>query len=151
MKGIETKMLDTNNLIVREYKLWYPTFYKRTVDCAITGYHLLLAVLDDGTKLEFCSLDNSLRDVTRSYDTDYLDNMDDVEYRREFGDRLKTLLRDRNFRHDFLANTVGISRQSMSMYINGKAMPSIHIVRRIARALDCDIRDLVDFDYVLRD
>lgn len=144
-------MLDESKLIVREYKLWYPTFYDRTVDCVITGYHLLLAVLDDGTKLEFCSLDNSLRDVSRTYDPDLLDNMDDIEYRREFGDRLKTLLRDRNLRHESLASTVGVSRQSMSMYINGKAMPSIRIARRIARALNCDIRDLVDFDYVLRD
>lgn len=144
-------MFDENELIVREYKLWYPTFYDRTTECFITGYHLLLAILEDGTKVEFCSLDNSLRDVSRSYNPDLLDTMEDREYRKEFGDRLKTLLRDRSIRHDALAESVGVSRQSMSMYINGKSLPSIRIVRRIARVLNCDVRDLIDFDYILRD
>lgn len=144
-------MMNENELIVREYKLWYPTFYDRTVDCVINGYHLLLAVLDNGSKVEFCSLDNSLRDVTNVYTFVSDDNMSDDDYKKAIGDRLKTLLRDRSIRHDTLAEMVGVSRQSMSMYVNGRALPSIRIVRRIAKALNCDVRDLIDFDYILRD
>lgn len=136
--------------VVEQYKLWYPTFYNRTVDYVTTGYHLLLAVLNDGSKVEFCSLDNSLRDVTRSYDPEFNSNMSDEDYKKEFGSRLKTLLRDRSMKHENLADMIGVSRQSISMYINGKAMPNIRIVRCIARALECDVRDLIDFDYVLR-
>lgn len=144
-------MMDENELIVREYKLWYPAFYERTVDCAITGYNLLLAVLDNGDKLEFCMMDKSLRDVTYNYSIENDDAVSDEEYRKIIGDRLKTLLRDRSLRHERLAEMIGVSRQSMSMYINGRSLPSVRIIRRIARALNCDIRDIIDFDYVLRD
>lgn len=144
-------MLNENELIVQEYKLWYPTFYERTVDCVITGYHLLLAILDNGNKVEFCSLDNTLRDVTRTYDVNFNESINEADYRNELGDRIKTLLRDRSLKQDTLAEMVGVSRISMSKYINGRVMPSVLIIRRIARALDCDIRDLIDFDYVLRD
>ena len=144
-------MLDESKLIVREYKIWYPTLYDRTVDCVVTGRHLLLAILDDGTRLEFCSLDNSLRDVTHIYNYETEDAMSEEDYRKAVGDRIKILARDRSLRHETLAELVGVSRQSMSMYINGRSLPSIRIVRRIARALNCDVRDLIDFDYILRD
>lgn len=143
-------MLDENELIVREYKLWYPTFYERTVDCVINGYHLLLAILDNGTKLEFCSLDNTLREVTNIYNFESEDAMSDDDYRKAVGDRIKTLLRDRSMKHETLAEMVGVSRQSMSMYINGRTLPNVRIIRRIARALNCDVRDIIDFDYILR-
>lgn len=143
-------MLDENEPIIREYKLWYPTFYERTVEYVINGYHLLLAILDNGTKLEFCSIDNTLRDVTNIYNLELEDDMTDEEYRKVVGDRIKTLLRDRSMKHETLAEMVGVSRQSMSMYINGRALPNVRIIRRIAKILNCDVRDIIDFDYVLR-
>ena len=144
-------MFDENERIIREYKLWYPSFYERTIDITITGYHLLLAVLDNGNKVEFSLLDNSLRDVTHMYSYETEDDMSEEEYRKAVGDRIKTLSRDRSLKHESLAELVGVSRQSMSMYINGRSLPSIRIVRRMAKALNCDVRDLIDFDYILRD
>lgn len=143
-------MFDENERIIREYKLWYPTFYERTIDIAITGYHLLLASLDDGNKVEFSLLDNSLRDVTHIY-TNGSDDASEEEWRKRFGDRLKTLLRDRSFKHESFSELLGISRAMLSRYINGKATPSSYVIQRIARVLNCDVRDLIDFDYILRD
>ena len=143
-------MIDCNERIVSEFKLWYPLFYERTVDCVINGYHSLLAILNDGTKLEFSSLDNTLRDVTRIYDPDYNTNMSEEEWRKEFGNRLNALLRDRSMKHEVLADRLGVSRIMVSKYINGKATPSSYNLKRIARVLDCDIRELVDFDYAVR-
>lgn len=143
-------MADQNERVISEFKMWYPTFYERAEFITTVGYHLVLAALDDGTKVEFCSLDNTLRDVTRTYDTDFNDNMDDEEYRKEFSIRLKTLLHDRGIKQEDLADTIGVSRQIMSRYINGKSMPKVYIIRRMSRVLDCDIRDLIDFDYILR-
>ena len=138
-------MFNENELVVREYKLWFPQFYERTVDMSVIGYHLLMAKLDNGSKVEFSMLDNSLRDVTDIYNV-ASDNMTDDEYRKAVGDRIKALLRDRNLKHETLAEMVGVSRQSMSMYINGRTLPSIRIVCRIAKALKCDVKDIIEFD-----
>lgn len=144
-------MFDENERIIREYKLWYPSFYDRTIDITITGYHMLLAVLDNGNKVEFSLLDNGLRDVTNIYNVELDDDMDEEEWRKRFGDRLKTLIRDRSFSHETMSSLLGISRVMLSKYINGKATPSSYVINRIARVLNCDVRDLVDFNYILRD
>ena len=143
-------MLDRNERVVNEFKRWHPTFYERTVKCIITGYHLLLAILDDDTKLEFSSLDNTLRDVTQLYDPEYNSHISEIEWRKSFSSRLKTILYDRSIKQEVLADMLGISRTMLSKYINGKATPSSYNLNRIARALSCDVRDLVDFDYILR-
>ena len=137
-------MIERNERVVTEYKMWYPTFYERTVDITITGYHSLIAVLDDGTKLEFSTLDNALKDVTRFYDSDSVLEMSEEEWRKEYGHRLKTLLYDRSIRHDALADKLGLSRVMISKYINGKATPSTYITNRIARILDCEPGDLTN-------
>lgn len=144
-------MFDENELIIREYKLWYPTFYERTVDITITGYHLLLAVLDNGNKVEFSLLDNGLRDVTHIYRLENDDDMSEEEWRKSFGDRLRTMMRDRSISHESMSALLGISRAMLSRYVNGKATPSTYIMRRIARVLNCDLRDIADFNYILRD
>ena len=144
-------MFDENERIVKEYRLWYPSFYERTVDITITGYHMLLAVLDNGNKVEFSLLDNGLRDVTHIYGVETDDDMNEEEWRKKFGDRLRTLIRDRSFSHETLSEILGISRAMLSRYVNGKATPSSYIIKRIARILNCDVRDLIDFDYILRD
>lgn len=143
-------MLDRNERVANEFKRWHPTFYKRTIECIITGYHLLLAILDDGTKLEFSSLDNSLRDVTQMYDPDYNAHMSEIEWRNSFSSKLKSLIHDRSIKQEVLADMLGISRTMLSKYINGKATPSSYNLNRIARVLGCDVRDLIDFDYILR-
>ena len=143
-------MLDNNERVVNEFKMWYPTFAERTVECTINGYHSLLAILEDGTKLEFSSLDNTLRDVTRLYDPDYNRNITEEEWRDSFGSKLKSMLHDRSIKQEAMADMLGISRVMLNKYINGKATPSSYNLNRIARILNCDIRDLVDFDYILR-
>lgn len=141
-------MVDRNERVITEFKMWYPEFYKRTVDCDITGYHSLIATLDDGSKLEFSTLDNTLLDVTRFHSPDYILDMSEEEWRKEYGRRLKTLLHDRSIRHEILADKLGLSKVMVSKYINGKATPSTYITSRIARLLDCDTRELTDPGYI---
>lgn len=143
-------MLDRDERVVNEFKMWYPTFYRQTAEYIVNGYHSLLAILDDGTKLEFSSLDNTVRDVTQLYDPEYNSHMSEIEWRNSFGIRLKSLLHDRSIKQEALADMLGISRPMLSKYINGKATPSSYNLNRIAKVLNCDVRDLVDFDYLLR-
>mgnify|MGYP002509153563 CR=1 FL=1 len=144
-------MGEYSDRVIDDFKRWYPLFYERSVKRIPIGFHLLLVVLEDGTKLEFSSIDNTLRDVTRTYDLEFNDHMSDDEYRVALGDRLKALMKDRAIKQETLADMVGISRQIMSRYVNGRTTPNVHIARRMARVLDCDIREIIDFDYILRD
>lgn len=134
--------------VVESYKMWFPNFYERTTDYHIIGYSLLLVTLKDGTKLEYCSLDNSICDVTKFYNPEFTENISESEWRKMFGHRLKVLLHDRNIKHETLAEMLNISKVMVSKYINGTATPSSFNMRRIAKYLGCIASDLIDFDYI---
>lgn len=42
-----------------------------------------------------------------------------------------------------LANKVGVSQNSLSLYETGKRFPRRMILERLAKILECDIRDIV--------
>ena len=92
-----------------------------------------------------------MSDVTRYYDSEYVTNMSEDEWRMEYGRRLKSILRDRTIRQEQLADDLKLSRMMISKYINGKATPSAYNASRIAKALNCDTRELTDFSYIPRE
>ena len=55
----------------------------------------------------------------------------------------------RNITQKDLAVQTGISYISICRYTRGERVPDIFIIRKIAKALDCEIIELIDFDYLL--
>lgn len=60
-----------------------------------------------------------------------------------FGHRLKVLMADRGISVSELAEMTGVSRQTISSYLNSGALPALETSLRIAKVLDVTVDQLV--------
>ncbi|MEO2070301.1 MAG: helix-turn-helix transcriptional regulator [Zunongwangia sp.] len=56
--------------------------------------------------------------------------------------RLRELLKEKNMTGKQLAEEVGVSTVSMSNIVSGNSFPRPDVLRKIAKALDVELRDL---------
>jgi ribosome-binding protein aMBF1 (putative translation factor) len=141
-------MLKKYEQIIDGYKVWHPSLFSQTVECRPSGHHSILASLNDGSKIEYDSRDNTIRDVTKYYDHENNDNVDEITWRKEFGRKLQRAIQDKGISQETLSEITGLSRQMISRYIRGNSTPSGYVVSRLAEALDCDVRELTKFGYI---
>lgn len=140
-------MLSRYERIVESYKIWYPTFYEKTVDCKPVGQTCILVTLKDGCKMEYDSYDNSIRDVTNLYVRAKTDGVDEEMWRKEFGRKLYKAIITNGITNERLSDITGISRQMLSRYIRGHSTPSGYILSRLSEALNCDVRELTKLGF----
>jgi transcriptional regulator with XRE-family HTH domain len=76
--------------------------------------------------------------------------MSEVKWMDEFGYHLKKQLEYAWMTRAELAEVTGISLATICRYISGQQKPSVTNVINIARALDCDIDTLVNFEEDIR-
>lgn len=138
-------MLERYEMIIHSYKNYFPNFYSQTVECRPSGRHCILVTLNDGSKMEFNSFDNSIRDVSKYYDRR---SVDETSWRKEFGRKLYRAIVDKGITQEALADTLGISRQMLSRYVTGNSTPSSYNLARLSEILDCDVRELTRFGYI---
>lgn len=141
-------MLKRYEQIIDEYRAWHPGLYRRTVDCIPSGKYSILASLNDGSRIEYNSLDKTIRDVTRLYSHEADESLDEVAWRKEFGRKLHRAISERGMTQEQLSETTGISRQMLSRYVRGTSTPSGYILSRLVEALGCDVRELTKFGYI---
>lgn len=141
-------MLEQYKRIIESYKTWYPIMYKQTVDCRPSGRYTILVTLEDGTRIEYNSFDNTIKDVTKFYIHDSEENVDEEQWRKEFGRKLRLAITNRGISQEKVADRVGISRQMMTRYVRGSSTPSGYILSKLSEILDCDVRELTRFGYI---
>lgn len=141
-------MLKRYAQIIEDYRTWHPSLYEKTVECRPSSRYCILATLKDGSKVEFNSLDNTIRDVTRLYTYDSSKSIDEDVWRKEFGRKLQRAMTEKNVTQERLSETTGISRQMLSRYVRGTSTPSGYILSRLVDILKCDIRELTKFGYI---
>lgn len=141
-------MLTKYEQIIDGYKTWYPNLHSRTVECRPSGYYTILVTLDDGSKMEYSSFDNTIRDVTKLYIRDESGAVDETVWRKEFGHRLRTTMTEKCMNQERLADLIGVSRQMMSRYVRGTSTPSGYTLTRLSEVLGCDVRELTRFGYI---
>lgn len=140
-------MLRRYEKIIDDFRLWHPSLYEQTVDCRPSGRYCILVELNDGSKMEYNSLDNTIRDVTRFYSCESGD-VDEQTWRKEFGRKLHRAIVDKGITQEQLSDMTGISRQMLSRYVRGNSTPSGYILSRLSEILECDVRELTRFSYV---
>lgn len=143
-------MLNRYEKIVDAYKTWYPGLYEQTVECRPSGRYSILVTLDDDTKMEYDSSDNTIRNVTKLYSREQAD-MDEESWRKEFGHKLRRAISDKGINQDRLSEMLGISRQMLTRYVRGTSTPSGYNLTRLCEVLDCDVRELTKFGYIDED
>lgn len=142
-------MLSIYEHIIDGYKTWYPNLFSQTVECRPSGRSSILVTLNDGSKLEYDSRDNTIRDVTKYFSReDDAGSIDEISWRKEFGRKLYRAIQDKGINQEMLADTIGISRQMISRYVRGNSTPSGYILSRLTEVLGCDVRELTKFGYI---
>lgn len=141
-------MLERYEKILATYKAWHPGLYKQTVECRPSGRNSILITLDDGTRMEYNSLDNTIRNVTKLYSHEQKDVMDEESWRKEFGLKLRRAIFEKGINQDRLSEMLGISRQMLTRYVRGTSTPSGYNLTRLCEVLDCDVRELTKFGYI---
>jgi ribosome-binding protein aMBF1 (putative translation factor) len=131
-------------IMINSYKTWFPSLYEKTIKCTPRSKYSIVAELEDGTRMEFDGVHNTVRDVTCHYDPNQ--TVDEDAWRKEFGYRLREAMIDRGINQEMLSDLSGISRQMITRYVRGHSTPSAYTIDRLARILKCDVRDLTRFD-----
>ena len=75
--------------------------------------------------------------------------MTELEWINIFGDNLADMLKDANMTQQELADTTGLSKATISSYINKRKAPGLKAIINIAHALDCSVDDLMDFEEMI--
>lgn len=141
-------MLKRYSKIVDEYKTWYPNLYSRTIECKPSGKYSILALLSDGSRVEYNFADNTIRDVTKLYNKVFVNEMNEETWRQEFGRKLRKVILDKGTTQEKLSELTGISRQMLTRYVRGNSTPSGYVLSKLTEALECDVRELIKFGYL---
>lgn len=66
------------------------------------------------------------------------------EFMRQFGDNLSWFLKHYQLTHRQLAKAIGVSRPTVSQYINGNRLPPPDVVVNIMQTIGCEFDELFD-------
>lgn len=112
----------------------------------VTSFEIII-YLSDGTHMRYNGGDRSFG-YLRNYETDELGNytMSDEEYKQAFSDKFRRIMNASMVNQNCLSEQTGISRISISRYLNGKSLPDCRNLSRLANALGCSITELTNFD-----
>ena len=131
-ENILTQFLDHHPYMEKDLCVWRPR-----------GELGIRVQLIDGTEYDYDIISNGIRRVVDHS----MHNMEDITEERcraSIAYHLVELMTLRGFSQNTLAAYTGLGRGSINNYINGKATPSATALRKLARALDCNITDLLD-------
>lgn len=124
--------------ILNQFKMYFPDLHKHGVDWWKSGPYHITILLDDNSRVEFDSSENTIRHVRvvdRFTDNDIL--------RKEIGRNIKKFIVYRGMRQQDVSEKTGITQAMLSRYINGTSMPGIDKLHVLASVLNCRLDDLL--------
>jgi transcriptional regulator with XRE-family HTH domain len=68
-----------------------------------------------------------------------------MDIKEKFGNRLKTLRKEKGLSQEELALKSGLNRPYISAIEKGKRNVSLEVMEKLAEAMDIEIRGLIDF------
>ena len=75
--------------------------------------------------------------------------MTELQWMKIFAGNLLDIMQEAGVNQMALARDSGVSQATISKCLRGEHMPSVKTIVNLTYALDCDIRDLIDFgDYI---
>lgn len=101
----------------------------------------LLISYEDGHKELFNMLDQGYRWIVPA-GRDIL-KMGEHKYKMEFSLKLRSKMQNAGLTCERLSEISGISRPSLSGYLNGKRLPGLYSAIKLAHALGCDVNEFL--------
>jgi DNA-binding XRE family transcriptional regulator len=127
-----------------EFEMYYKNNRIDVIDWKPIGKNMIVIYYDNGVKSFYDGNTQTVHSVhPRSSGVEFID---DEIYIRRFTWRLSAAIGSSGLSRNEIAERTGISKASLSGYLNGKAMPSILNIYKLARVLKCPIEDLLGVD-----
>lgn len=126
----------TEERLFEEFKARYAFLANKAVSYRKTGRFELTAELNDGSRVIYNDADKTFGTVRNS---EQIMNLNATNWKDEFSRRLGRLVAQSMMTEDELSELTGISRVSLSQYLNGRSAPNPYNLLRLARALGCSV------------
>ena len=133
--------MENIDYLIHNLKLTNRDIYESAIRFEEAGPFGLMVYCKDGSKVRY---DDFNGDWFKWYPSDYDINKRSEEcIIKDFKWRLKRTMTMRGIGQAKLAEMSGISQKTISNYLNGKNMPDILKLNKLARALDVDVSELL--------
>lgn len=123
--------------LYEDFKLYFPGFEKRCISWRRTDVFELEIDDKDGSIYIYNGMDHS---IGPKFDTST-----DIGWKKEFARRLRKKIAMRGITQTNISEFTGISQPLLSLYVQGKSLPSAQKVSAIAKAIGCSVNDLIGF------
>lgn len=123
--------------LYENFKLYFPSIEKCCAGWRQTDLFELEINDKDGYTFIYNDMDHSLGLK--------IDTCTDAGWKKEFARRLRKKIAMRGITQSMLGEMTGISQPLLSLYAQGKALPSAQKVSALAKALNCSVNDLIGF------
>ena len=123
--------------LYENFKLYFPMIEKHCIGWRQT----------DKFELEIHNKDGSIdiyNDMNHSLGPK-IDTRTDAGWKKEFARRLRKKIAMKGITQDNLSKLTGIGQPLLSLYTQGKSLPSAQKVSAIAKAIGCSANDLIGF------
>lgn len=127
--------------VIDDFERHYPTIAEDVIDWYPIGRNEISIETSDGSKYVYMFIGNKL---IKYHDPNKDCVFDEMMWRQEFSKKLQQKMIDVHMGQDELSEKTGISKVSLSKYMNGRAIPSVYNVDRIAMALCCSVSELTN-------
>ena len=133
--------ITNHDRLFENFSLNFPSMAAKTVKWRANSYFDITARLADGTSIIYDDSNETIRAVE-----EYIYNPStDDEWKKVISIKLNTVMRVKGVSVAELSDRTGLSRQTLSKYINGHGLPNIQKLAEIAKALRCSITELTEF------
>lgn len=134
-------------VIYNEFRKTHPNIGKNIVHWYPSGHLEITIKLADGTVIIYDHLTNRSKvkpGVQKTVERKHF--MGEMSWRKEFGERLRNIIRENGMTIVKFAEKLDISERALKYYLSGERTPSVYLVSRMAFVLNCSIGELTDFD-----
>ena len=123
--------------LYENFKLYFPSIEKGCISWKQTDLFELEIHNKDGSIDIYNDMNHSLGPK--------IDTSTDAGWRKEFVRRLRKKITMKGITQDNLSKLTGIGQPLLSLYTQGKSLPSAQKVSALAKALGCSVNDLIGF------
>lgn len=127
----------------RRFLMYYPIDNVEVIEQVYIGDMETIFTLSDGSKVLYDESCDGFMQIKR------LGYITDEMWLDEFTRKLRKKITLSRIPQKEIAESTGVSENSMSRYLNGKTIPNALVLRRLADCLRCSIEELTTFDYLL--
>lgn len=131
--------------VYEQFKRVRPSDAEKMIDWYPSGLLEITIRTSDGLKLRYDYVNNTVRTVYSPYID--LSNFDEQKWRKEFAIRLDHRMKYYGVTIDELSYMTGISKVTISKYLNAKSTPSSFNLKQISQALHISSSEFIDLEH----